>query len=414
MNERDLKSKFREYLQQKWESLKKLDQTTDRFWNDIFNIFLSWLESYRSKPDRSYKQLFWEVVLPQMKNKLNSFWDYYFKNETYEKYESLFVNFMMFSRKNREYINEIMFDRRKEKLENLVEWQYWKIFNKKAFLEAWHNYIKEDTGKNWDKLRGYLTDIYGYLNIEWLKILYEIFFNSYEICSKLTSKNNEHKWKENYKKRDAFGEAFSTLESKLPGFNWEKLSEVKSLFWKYLNFVPKYRDIIFNTLDWKTDWWKTVQKDTEQSLIDDLSEEERAIADEDPFEYNGDSFGIDENPVIYENIGWNLNWVNLWAEWDWFWPIKVIRRSRDGNRWIYDETERWDIIAPINYWIFPEADDTSDWENEPEEEKQTPNEDNNKEENNGKIEPVKEEIDDDPNQDELYRFDPEVEHYWDR
>ena len=31
------------------------------------------LESYRSKPDRSYKQLFWEVVLPQMKNKLNSF-----------------------------------------------------------------------------------------------------------------------------------------------------------------------------------------------------------------------------------------------------------------------------------------------------------------------------------------------------
>lgn len=352
MNERELKIKFKEYLQQKWENVEKLDQTTDRFWNDVFNMFLDWLELHRKNINSSNKWVFWAIVLPQMKNKLKQFWDHFFKKQVYKKYESLFISFMDFAEKNIEYIDNLIFDRKKEKLENLVEWQYWKIFNKKAFLKAWHNYIKEDTGNNWDKLRGCLTDIYGYLNVEWLKTLYDIFFDSYKKCSEATSENKENKWKENYEKKDAFGEAFSNLErelleNKLPDFYWDKLSELKSLFWKYLNFVPKYRDIIFNALDWKTGWWKDIQKVTEQNLIDDLSGEENTIVNEDPFEF-------DEKPIIYENVGWN-------AKWDWFWPIKVIRRSRDENRWIYDQTERWDIIAPIDYWIFPDSDIQEDW-----------------------------------------------------
>ena len=352
MDGKDLKTKFEWYLQQKWEDPKKLEQTTKRFWNSVFDMFLNWLESYRKDLDRSYKQVFLEIVIPQMKKKLNMFWDYYFKDETYKKYESLFVNFMMFAREDREYINNLIFDKRKEKLENIVEWKYWKVFDKKEFLKTWHNYIKEDTGKNWDKLRGCLTDIYGYLNVEWLSSLYEIFFNSYEICSKVTSKNKEHKWNENYKERDAFGEAFSNLESKLPGFNWEKLGEVKSLFWKYLNFVPKYREYIFAAMNEKTDGWKIVQKDTKTSLVNDLSGDQGTTEKD---------YG--ENPKESDNTDWieeqrQRNQDDFWAEWDWFWPIKVINSSRDNKRWIFDQTERWDIIAPIDYWIFPDTDTT--------------------------------------------------------
>lgn len=359
MNERDLKKKFREYLQQKWENLKKLDQTTDRFSNDVFNMFLDWLEVHKKYINKSNNWIFWAIVLPQMRNKLEQFWDHFFKKHVYKKYESLFISFMDFAEENTEYVNNLIFDRKKEKLENLVEWQYWKIFNKKAFLQAWHNYIKEDTGKNWDKLRWCLTDIYGYLDVKWLNSLYEIFFDSYEICSKVTSKNNEYKWKENYKKRDAFGEAFSNLESKLlenklTGFNWEKLSEIKSLFWKYLNFIPKYRDIIFNALDWKTGWWKAVQKDTEASLLSDLSENQK-----DP-EENPETV-INGNPKESNDSDWievqkQRKQDDFWTEGDWFWPIEIVNSSRDSKKWIYDQTKRWDIIAPIDYWIFPDDD----------------------------------------------------------
>ena len=367
MDKNGLKTKFREYLEQKWESTRILDETTKRFTNDTLNIFLSWLESYGRDSSRSYKKVFLDVVVPQMKNKLNSFWDYYFKNETYKKYESLFVSFMTFAKENEEYISKLLFHRRKQKLENLVEWQYWKVFNKKAFLEAWHNHIMKDTWKNWDKLRAYLVDIYWRLDTEDLKTLYDVFFDSYKKCSEITGENHENKWKEGFERKDAFGGAFSHLESKLPDLKWETLSEVKSLFGKYLNFVPKYRDIVFNTVKWKPeqDQWKVVQKETEQDLIDNLSEEERAIIDEGLPQINEDPFDYDENPVVYENMWWrDAEWGNLWTEWDWFWPVRVIRRSRNDSRWLYDETERGDIIAPIDYWFFPDSESISEWDEE--------------------------------------------------
>ena len=348
MDKMELKTQFEEFLKNNGENPKKLEQAISTFKNDVFDMFLNWLELYRDDSTNSYKKVFLIAVIPLMRNKLDIFWMHDFRDETYERYESLFISFMKFARKNSEYINNLMLDRRKEKLENLVEWEYWKNFDKKSFLKAWHDYIAEDTWKNWDKHRKYLADIYWHLSNRQLQLLYEIFFNSYEICSKVNSKNNEHKWDENYKKRDAFCEAFLNLENNTSSYSWEKLGEIKSLFWKYLNFIPKYRDRIFDTMNWETEWWVSVQRETEQSLIDDLSEGDRTIDDE-------DSFGIDENPIIYENVGWR-------AEWDWFWPIKVIRRSRDENRWIYDQTERWDIIAPIDYWIFPDSDIQESWD----------------------------------------------------
>lgn len=345
MDEKDLKVKFEWYLQQKWEDLKKYEQTKKRFWSGIFDMFLNWLESYKKNPNRTYKQVFFEIIVPQMKKKLDMFWDHYFKGKTYEKYESLFVSFMIFAKENREYINNLIFDNRKEKLENIVEWKYWKNFDKKEFLKAWHIYIKEDKGQNWDKLRRYLADIYWYLNIEWLNSLYDIFFDSYEICSKVTSKNNEHKWKENYKKRDAFGEAFSSLESKLPGFNWEKLSEVKSLFWKYLNFIPKYRKDIFDAIGEKTVGWKVVQGDIKTSLLGNLFDEQETI-----------------NTKKSDNANW-LGEQMLWEQDD-FWidePTEVKESFRDVDYLIADITDVWNIIAPINnYWNFSDSGTT--WE----------------------------------------------------
>lgn len=406
MDKTELKTKFENYLGDTGKNQRELDLTINTFTNKVFDMFLNWLESYRNGFSKSYKEIFFHAVVPLMRDKLDIFWNHDFKEKTYERYESLFIDFMKFASKNKEYINSIMFDWRKEKLENLVEWQYWKIFDKKSFLEAWHSRIKEDTWKNWDKHRKYLADIYWYLSNRQLNLLYEIFFNSYEICSKINGKNSEHKWKENYEKRDAFDEAFSNIKSKLYGFDWEKLSEIKSLFWKYLNFIPKYRETLIKAMDWKTEWWKNIQKGTEESLIGTLSDEELFIPDENPFY-------IDEDPIEYENIGWkDSEWISLWIEWDWFWPIKVVRTSRDENRGIYDQTERGDIIAPINYWIFPEINHTWD----PKEEELNGNikeKDNDEEKNSSKVESVKEK-NDDPNQDELYKFDPDEENRWNR
>jgi len=372
MDKKDLKDKFREYLQQEWKDVKTLDQTVARFNNNIFNIFLNWLESYKEKPGRSYSQVFLTDVVPQMKNKLHIFWDYYFKDKTYKKYEALFINFMQFAWSNSKYINELMFESKKGKLENLVEWQYWNRFDKKVFLETWHNYIKEDKGPNWDKLRWYLADIYWFLKIDWLKTLYDIFFDSYEICSKISSKNNKNKWKENYEKRDAFNEAFSNLQNKLPDFKWEKLGELKSLFWKYLNFLPKYRETIISTLSWDVQWWKAVQKATETMLYEDIWEE-----------------------------------------------LNIVEQSRDKDRWIYDRLDNWDIIAPVTYWIFPENNDTQDNEDEVidnnnDNEKNDVDIDEDKREWDNVNEDNKGDSDNDPNQDKLYRFDSDNESWWNR
>ena len=367
MNKTELKTKFTNYLNDCGENQRNLELTVNTFTNDVFDMFLNWLESYRNGFDKSYKKVFLYAVIPLMREKLDIFWNHNFEDETYKRYESLFINFMDFANKNKEYINDIMFDGREEKLENLVGWPYWKHFDKKAFLEAWHDYINKDTWKNWDKHRKYLADIYWYLSNEELNSLYDVFFNSYEICSGSNRENKKNKLEENYEKKDAFGKAFSGLEKGLKEkqikYSWEKLTELKSLFWKYLNFIPKYRDKIFGAIDRDTEWWKVVQEETEERLIDNLSEEERAIIEEETFKIVEDPFDYDENRIVYDNIGWrDSEWANIWTEWDWLWPITVIRRSRNENRWIYDQTERWDIIAPINYWIFPDPEPISEWD----------------------------------------------------
>ena len=311
-----------------WVNIKKLDETMKRFWSSIFDVFFDWLESYRRNP-RYYKQVFNEIVLPQMKYKAEPlFWNIYFKQNTYEKYQLLFVSFMKFVDENKEYINELMLDKRKENLENSVDWMYWNHFNKKALIHAWHSYIKTDKWENWDKLREYLADIYWSLNDEKLKELYDILFESYEICSKITGENHENKWKENFEKKNAFDEAFSNLKSNLWEINWETLSKIKSIFWKYLNFIPRYREKLISTIKWKPEQWERIQKDTETSLLNNF--------------WEGES--------ISKNCGipWDYSY-----EWDWFWPMEIVWSDENA---IY--TRRWDVLPP-DRWIF--FDDDSDW-----------------------------------------------------
>ena len=133
MNKTELKTQFEEFLKNNGENPKKLEQAISTFKNDVFDMFLNWLELYRDDHTNSYKNVFLIAVIPLMRNKLDIFWIHDFRDETYERYESLFISFMKFARKNSEYINNLMLDRRKKKLENLVKWQYWKHFDKKAF-----------------------------------------------------------------------------------------------------------------------------------------------------------------------------------------------------------------------------------------------------------------------------------------
>lgn len=357
MNKKELESKFKEYLNQKWENSKKLDETKKRFWNNIYDIFFDWLEDYR-KNNRSYNEVFNQIVLPKMKLKIEkNFWNIYFKEENYKKYKELFISFMIFSKKNSEYINNLMFDKRKEKLEKSVDWVYWNFFNKEALIHAWHTYIKNDKWENWDKFREYLTSIYWSLNNENLKILYEIFFDSYEICSKINMENINNKENKNFEKKEAFNEAFFNLTTNLPHIKSENLEKIKSLFWKYLNFIPRYRKEIIENMWLKPKEWENIQKDTEKSLLDNLSmnSEDKEIKDQKTI--------IDKKPE--ENWWTTINNLeqkkeNIWIEWDWFWPIEVIDSSRNWNNWIYDQIARGDIIAPISdYWIFPDLE----WEN---------------------------------------------------
>lgn len=354
MDKKLLKSKFSEYLKQEWTSIEKLDKTIDRFWSSIFDMFFDWLkylERFKKNSDKDYNSVFKRVVLPQMKYKVwRPYWDIYFKPETYDRYKLLFFSFIKFVEENKKYIHELKLGERKEILESSIGWMYWKNFNKKALIHAWHNYIQTDTWENWDKLRWYLEDIYKSLNDEELRKLYDVLFDSYEICSKITSENHENKWKENFEKRDAFGEAFSSLKKNLWNINEETLSKIKSLFWKYLNFIPRYRDKLTTAIKWKPEQWKIIQKHTELSLFDNLAGNEKNVVNE-------NHTNLKKQKKVWDT----QKRINLWSEWDWLWPDKVIGESRDPDIWIYDINEIWDIKAPLdNYWLFPDSEKNSE------------------------------------------------------
>lgn len=326
----NLKSRFSEYLQQKWKDPKSLDSTVERFSSTIFDIFFEWqeyLEVYWEDAKNHYDRIFNKYVLPKMKNiisnknKQNRDRPIYFKPITYNKYKWLFISFVEFIKENGGYTNGINLTERKEHLENSLQWLYWN-FNKKELIRAWHDYIQKDTWKNGDKLRGCLADIYQSSDDKWLEKLYEIFFSSYEICSKITSEN---KWKQNFEKKDAFKEAFSKLEEEIPKYYLGKLGEIRSLFWKYLNFIPRYREKLITTIEWKPEQWEEIQRNTESEL--------------------SDNFNITRN--------WAIDW-NPYYEWDWFWPVEIVSSDEYSNI-----TWRWDVLPP-DKGIFPDDDTTLD------------------------------------------------------
>lgn len=327
MNKKDLKLKFSEFLSNNWKNIENLKQTINRFWLKMFDVFIDWVKDYKKNP-RWYWDLFNQIVLPQLKYIVDkNFWYIYFKEKNYEKYKYLFINFMEFCNENKEYINQILFSEKAKKLENSLEWLYWEDFDKKSFIKSWHKYIKEDNWENGEKFREYLTNIYWILNNNELEYLYEIFFNSYEICSQINKNNHKNKDSNDYKKKNAFDESFLNLSNNLYkiNINWDNLNKIKSLFWKYLNFIPYYREKLINSLKLKTDKWKILQKKIKKQLSQDLWSNTEKIQD-------------------------------FWIQWDWFWPIEIIESSRNWNNWIYDKIARWDIIAPLDYWIFPDSD----------------------------------------------------------
>ena len=242
-----------------------------------------------------------------------------------------------------------------KKLENSVDGKYW-MFEKKEFIKTRHNFIKNDEWENGDKFRKFLNEIYAELSSKQIKLLYELFFKAYEKCSK---ENYKNKKREKGKKINVFDTVvFPKLSDELSKINisWNILEKIKSIFWKYLNFVPIYRNSIKEILDDDAtiSEWSDIQDRTKQHIIDSIR---------DP------------------------NWAN------------------------YDIID-WEVVAPLdNYWIFPDSDNTSNWKDEPEDKEETTDVKNSNEKGNSeKIETTEP----DPNQDELYKFDPDEENRWNR
>lgn len=356
---KELKDRFNAYLNEYWKDNQSLQQSIDRFWLRIFDVFLLGIKKYKRWAIKDRYSLFSQIVSPGLKYLLdNSFWDMYFRPKTYNKYKDLFLNFVEFCDKDKEYIDWILFQDEWKKLENSLDGKYW-MFEKKAFIKNRHEFIKNDKWENGDKFRKYLAEIYGELNSKQIKLLYELFFEAYEKCSKINYKN---KRREKDKKINAFDVAFSELSDGLSKINvrWNSLEKIKSIFWKYLNFIPVYRNRIGEVLD------------------DDM--------------------------LISE-------WSNIqdWAK------AMIIDSIRDPNWANYDIVD-WEVIAPLdNYWIFPDSDNTSNWKDEPEDKEETTYVKNSNEKGNSeRVETTEPIITDDPNQDELYKFDPDEENRWNR
>lgn len=342
---KEIKDKFKEYLSGQWKANKTLQQCVDRFGLRMFDVFLLWIRKYKKWTLTDKNSIFSQIVSPGLKYLLdNNFWDMYFKPKTYAKYKALFMSFMDFCKTNKEYIDWILSHDEWKKLENTLEWKYW-MFEKKEFIKTRHNFIKNDEWENGDKFRKFLNEIYAELSSKQIKLLYELFFKAYEKCSK---ENYKNKKREKGKKINVFDTVvFPKLSDELSKINisWNILEKIKSIFWKYLNFVPIYRNSIKDTLNENIWEWSDIQDETKRNIIDCVR---------------------------------NPKWAN------------------------YDIID-WEVVAPLdNYWIFPEENYVI-WEEEVESEHTI------KKENNDH----KAEIDD-PNQDELYKFDPDKENWYNR
>lgn len=265
INNKELKDKFCDYLIEKWKNTNSLQQCINRFSLKTFDVFLLWLKNYRKK-HIWYWELFSWVILPGLKYlKDDNFWNIYFKNKTYNSYKNLFISFMDFCKENKDYIDQIIFKDKKDKLEKSLVWNYWS-FEKTLFIKNWHEFIKNDKWENGDKLRRYLSDIYLELNNTQIKILYDLFFDAYKKCSKVNYKN---KSRDKEKKINAFDTAFFNLSDKLNNLNINEyiLEKIKSLFWKYLNFIPIYREKINKTLNENTVEWSKIQDSIKEEII---------------------------------------------------------------------------------------------------------------------------------------------------
>lgn len=310
----ELRTEFKDYLQWNWWNVENLENTVKRFGLDIFDVFFDWILGMK-KNNRSKKQAFL-YISNNIKDIDNT---NYLKVKTYKSLENLFIKFVDFCENNKEIFNSLFLEKYWSKFENKLTWEG------KNFIEKWHNYIINDKWENKDKFCGYLFDIYeklGLYDFDNLVKFYHCLYQAHRKLSQVTSRN-----KETWKKDNAFNIAFEYLCKKLTELNLSDQEwKVKSLFGKYLNFVPKFREELSQNLWENFDKTKQVAQNTEKSVVSNFS------------------------------IEWNY-----WIEWDWYWPIVVKKEVRDPNIWYYDEIERGDIIAPIDFWIFYDDTDTQNW-----------------------------------------------------
>ena len=315
----ELKTEFKNYIQENgWnvENLEKIEKVAWDYSLKIFDVFFDWILNLYANWAKEYKTY---VV-----NKLSYTEDRNFSPKTEDRIKIVFGYFVKFFNKNKSSLCPNFFDKC---WSTIVTWFNW---DDKVFLEKWHKYIINDEWKNKDKFGEYLFDIYnqlGFDNKEKIYKFYSCLSQAHRKLYEINSRNKEiQEWKLSWEKQDAFDIASDYLRKKLYELNLSDQEwKVRSIFGKYLNFIPKYREELKKNLEIDANKTKENIDKTKKSII----------------------------PVF------EFNW-NFWIEWDWFWPI-VVKNQVRGNDWYYDETERGDIIAPIDYGYF---NDESENDNE--------------------------------------------------
>lgn len=308
----ELRTEFKDYLQWNWWNVENLENTIKRFGLDIFDIFLDWI-IYMKKHQKSKKESFC-LVSNELKQK--KYIDY-FEDKTYRNLQNLFINFIDFCNNNKEIFNVFFLEKYWSKFWNSQEWKEWQ---RKFFIEKWHEYIINDKWENKDKFCGYLFDIYEGLGLnDYWKLwkFYTYLFDAHKILTEISSRNKEiEEWKLIWKKQSAFNIAFDYLCKKLSELNISDQEwRVKSIFGKYLNFTPKYREKLGETLSQKTDNSDEVKSETKWNIVKNLTQK------------------------------WAIPWDTSYI-WDWFWPVEIVSKDKT---WIL--TRRGDILPPDD-WIF--------------------------------------------------------------
>ena len=302
-----LRSSFSEYLESIWWNTENLAKMVDRFSLNIFSIFVEWVKDVKNRWLTSEKFVFCNKVSVLLKKQTKT---EYFKNWTYNFLQQLFLNFVKYYNENEYEVNDLYYECRKENLLWLLEKPRRKKINK------WHKFLQNDEWINWDKFRSYIRSLYFQLDEKELVQLYELFSYYASECWKLSKLNKENK---TGKKIDYFEVVFTWMCRKLDEL-WitADIMKIKSLFWKYLNFVSQLNKRKIEVLSEKNAKSKNVVSNTKNWIISSIAN--------------------DKNDELYEKAEINDDQVN--------------EREKEN----ISMTDEWDIVVP-DYFNHPDCDE---------------------------------------------------------